>query len=81
MLASVPVFIFWIYLNWAIILGGVVLIAILEKRPQGPQRDTVVTLQITVEKRYSAKTLQLSSKNAKDILRQILNEDTPNGEE
>jgi membrane protein len=75
-LASIPVFIFWIYLNWAIILGGVVVIAILEERPQEQSPDTVVTVQITVEKKYSNQTLRLSRRDARDILRQILNEDT-----
>jgi membrane protein len=75
MLASVPVFIFWIYLNWAIILGGVVVIAILEDRPTEKEEDTVVTVQITVEKRYSNQTLRLNRNTAKELLRQILNED------
>jgi membrane protein len=32
--ATLPIFLFWIYLNWMIILFGVVLIAILENRDQ-----------------------------------------------
>jgi len=31
-IATLPIFLFWIYLNWAIILFGVVLIAILENK-------------------------------------------------
>jgi uncharacterized BrkB/YihY/UPF0761 family membrane protein len=31
-LSSVPVFLFWIYINWVIVLGGAVLISMLDGR-------------------------------------------------
>ena len=33
-IATLPIFLFWIYLNWAIILLGVVLIAVLENKDE-----------------------------------------------
>lgn len=51
-LASVPIFLFWIYANWIIILSGVVIVSILEKRhisrPVSPEAHPKI--KVTFEK-------------------------------
>ncbi len=51
-LASFPIFLFWIYLNWIIVLGGVIIISILEKRyrPTGKLVNKSGKLRLVIEK-------------------------------
>ncbi len=83
-LASIPVFLFWIYANWVIILSGVVLVSILEKRHlviSAPKAD-LNTVKITLEKKITDKNLEkivsttFPRDEMKNVLREILQEET-----
>ncbi|MFO7895562.1 MAG: YihY/virulence factor BrkB family protein [Candidatus Cloacimonadales bacterium] len=74
-LASVPIFLFWIYSNWVIILSGVAIVSILEKRDnlsssQIPQQN----LRVIIEKSMGEESEQLSSTTIlnKDDVKEIL---------
>ena len=51
-LASIPIFLFWIYANWIIILSGVIIVSILEKRhvKREISKKELRTIRITLEK-------------------------------
>jgi membrane protein len=76
-LASVPIFLFWIYSNWVIILSGVAIVSILEKRDNLssssiPQNN----LRVTIEKTMGGESEKLSSSTIlnKDDVKEILQE-------
>lgn len=58
-LAALPVFLLWIYLNWVVILGGIVLVSVLDgrKNPERkgiePQRLVRLTLEMYSNKRLN----------------------------
>ncbi len=55
-LASIPIFMLWIYINWIIILSGVIVVSILEKRYHYPQSSLQTnTVRIIVEKDFNNK--------------------------
>jgi membrane protein len=65
--ASIPISMFWIYVNWIIILSGVVLISILENRsenqlPIGKRKKVLLTLEYSSEQNN---ILKQSSNEAK----------------
>jgi membrane protein len=82
-LAFVPIFLFWIYLNWAIILSGVILVSILEGRHylKGNGAYGTHKMRITIEKIVDGEVLQQSATNKleheelKGILKDIINDD------
>ncbi len=83
-LASIPVFLFWIYANWVIILSGVIIVSILEKRhlvSSTPKAD-LNTVKITFEKMITDKNMEkivsttIPRDEMKNILREILQEET-----
>ncbi len=51
-MAALPIFLMWVYLNWAIILGGIVLVSVLENPDRDntlhrePQRAVRITLEM-----------------------------------
>lgn len=50
-LSALPIFLLWIYLNWVIILGGMVIVSIIEdrKEPSLTSREGKKTLRLTLE--------------------------------
>ncbi|MCD4829342.1 MAG: YihY family inner membrane protein [Candidatus Cloacimonetes bacterium] len=80
-LSSIPVFLFWIYINWIIVLGGVVLVAILEDRHA---IETVSSnghrIRITFEREVQDETMSvshaaLSVKELRHLLRELIGND------
>ena len=51
-LASIPIFLFWIYANWIIILSGIIIVSILENRDvvREHHKREMSTIKITLEK-------------------------------
>jgi membrane protein len=78
-LASVPIFLFWIYANWLIILSGVIIVSILEKRHIKPviSKRELKTIRITIEKVMfedeidKLKEMKLSQNEFAEILKSI----------
>ena len=81
-LASVPIFLFWIYANWIIILGGVIIVSILEKRhiKNLADRKDKQLVRITFEKiinageREEISSTTLNAEKVKQIISEIVNE-------
>ncbi|NQV19760.1 MAG: YihY family inner membrane protein [Armatimonadetes bacterium] len=81
-LASVPIFLFWIYANWIIILGGVIIVSILEKRhiKNLADRKDKQLVRITFEKiinageREEISSTALNAEKVKQIISEIVNE-------
>ncbi len=82
-LATVPVFLFWIFANWIIILSGLIIVSILENRhiKTEVQKSDLQTVRITFEKIVNNKSLEdissttLNKQDMKKILREILKEE------
>ena len=81
--ASIPIFLFWIYANWIIMLCGVIIVSILEGRHkinEIPERD-MQTVKITFEKLVNDQNFggfpkaTLNKNDVKDILRELLTEE------
>ncbi len=81
-LASVPIFLFWIYANWIIILSGVIIVSILEKRhiKNLAERKDKQLIRITFEKIVNAgeqgeiSATTLNAEKVKKIISDIINE-------
>lgn len=81
--ASVPIFLFWIYANWIIILCGVIIVSILEGRhkiKEIPESD-LQTVRITFEKQIDENKFSglnkaiLDRDEVKSILKELLAEE------
>ncbi|MDZ4182245.1 MAG: YihY/virulence factor BrkB family protein [Candidatus Cloacimonadaceae bacterium] len=50
-MAALPIFLMWIYINWAIILGGIVLVSVIENKDYShiPKADPKKVIRLTVE--------------------------------
>ncbi|PID28216.1 MAG: hypothetical protein CSB55_06030 [Candidatus Cloacimonadota bacterium] len=64
--ASIPAFMIWIYINWIIILSGVILIAVLEKRneysiPELHQSENKKTAVFTLQYQSDSDNIKLTS--------------------
>jgi membrane protein len=57
-LKTLPIFLFWLYVNWVIILGGMVLVTILEHKEKA--------LDEVVEKHYVRVTMEMYTNRKKD---------------
>jgi len=83
-LASVPIFLFWIYANWIIILSGVIIVSILEKRTgrRKAYKNGDKVVKVTFEKVIGKNSYEhisgttLAPEQMKEILQDILNEKT-----
>jgi membrane protein len=84
-LASVPVFLFWIYSNWIIILSGVIIVSILENRHEKVtlKPENQPRVRITFEKVIDEDTMNhiCTSTMELDQLREILHDILHEGEE
>jgi len=68
-LKSLPIFLFWIYLNWVIILAGMVLVTVLEQKEKA--------LDITDKKHFVRLTLEMyTDKKMDKAVDTILSKDT-----
>lgn len=83
-LASVPIFLFWIYSNWVIILSGITLVAILEKRHLASDSTLPCqNIRVTIERSVGNDFIKMSSgtllnhDEVKDIVKGILSEPNP----
>ncbi|MBT3755141.1 MAG: YihY family inner membrane protein [Candidatus Cloacimonetes bacterium] len=81
-LGAIPIFLIWIYTNWVIMLSGVIIVSILEgrhKRDESMMKD-MENIKISIERTLprsskNRKTKsELSRKDIKEILQEILNE-------
>ena len=77
-LASIPILLFWIYANWIIILCGVIVVAILEKRhinPAKPLNESKISFKIEkIIADESVDSKVLDSIEIKKIFKEILEE-------
>lgn len=84
-LASVPIFLFWIYANWIIILSGVVIVSILEnrhiRRPVGEEVQPKIKVtfeKIDADNEYeSICSTSIKPNELKEILSKLVEEDEP----
>jgi membrane protein len=79
-LASIPVFLLWVYINWFIILSGIVLISLMEHLPSGETCEDVdiATIEIKIPiKKHSYSRLQKSYRKKEIItmIKEIMKED------
>jgi membrane protein len=82
-LASVPIFLFWIYANWIIILSGVVIVSILENRhikrhigDEAKQKIKVTFEKIDANNEYdSICSTSIKPSELKEILSKIVEEE------
>lgn len=83
-LASVPIFLFWIYANWIIILSGVIIVSILERRhirrkvlPEDRRRVRITFEKILSNNEYDKiSSTVLEPENIREIMQDILSGDT-----
>ena len=81
-LSSVPILLLWIYINWIIILGGVVVISIMEKRHESgfSVTDKSDRFRLVIERRagdnqiLKKNSLYIPREEFKKILKDILSE-------
>jgi len=83
MVSFIPIYLFWIYANWIIILSGVILVAILDDRIEPAQLTEfpVTRYRIIIEKEIENQTAEtireehLESKDLEKLLKSILKTD------
>ena len=82
-LASVPIFLLWIYFNWIIILSGVIIVSILENRhiKTTISKDEIQKVRITIEKHIEGKQVKsfnksFNQKDVKEILKLMTKSDS-----
>ncbi len=80
-LAALPIFLFWIYINWIIILAGIVLVSVLDKEVREeviykqPQRVVRVTLEMYSDSKLNKRLEDfINKKNIKDFV-DLIDED------
>ncbi|MDZ4122011.1 MAG: YihY family inner membrane protein [Candidatus Cloacimonadaceae bacterium] len=80
-LAAVPIFFMWIYINWVIILGGIVLVSVIEQKDKAeivkriPKKVLRLTVEMYTEQKLNTRIEEyLSKKDLSEIINMI-NED------
>ncbi|MDD3051824.1 MAG: YhjD/YihY/BrkB family envelope integrity protein [Candidatus Cloacimonetes bacterium] len=69
-ISALPIFMMWVYINWTIILSGVIIVSILEKRYTGKNRNLDKRmLKITLEQEIDG---EICSKQNADISKEEL---------
>ncbi|MFB3844848.1 MAG: YihY/virulence factor BrkB family protein [Candidatus Cloacimonadaceae bacterium] len=81
-LKSLPIFLFWIYVNWVIILGGMVLVTVIENKEKAltkvSQKHFVrVTLEMFTDKKMDKEVeAVLTKENAAELIEELTKEKT-----
>lgn len=77
-IAALPIFLFWIYVNWIIILSGIVLVSVLDKEvreeviQKTPKRVVKLTLEMYSDDRMNRRIETfIDKKDIKDLVEQI----------
>ncbi|MCB5261935.1 MAG: YihY family inner membrane protein [Candidatus Cloacimonetes bacterium] len=77
-IAALPIFLFWIYVNWIIILAGIVLVSVIDKGIREeviqtqPQKVVRLTLEMYSDSKLNQRLEKFISKNdIKDLVDQI----------
>jgi len=79
-LASVPILLIWIFINWTIILSGVVFVSIYENRyieSKSIKEDKSIVISIEIRGEKIPKMLKsekISKKDIKNIIKEVLDE-------
>ncbi len=79
-LASIPIFLLWVYINWFIILSGIVLVSIMEHLPSvncpNETETASIELKIPIDKQsYTKLSKNIDKTEIKEIIKEILKED------
>jgi len=85
-LATIPIFLFWIYTNWIIILSGVIIVSIMENRHIKPSTnskdasDIKITFERIIGNDYldNISTTVLKPSDLKEIMETIVSEEKKN---
>jgi membrane protein len=77
-IAALPIFLFWIYINWIIILGGIVLVSVIDKGVRQdvihktPQKVIRVTLEMYSDNKLNQRLENyINKKNIKELVEQF----------
>lgn len=77
-IAALPIFLFWIYINWVIILGGIVLISVIDAGSKGsilsrePQKMVKITLEMYSDEKLNQRLESyLNKKNINEFVEQF----------
>lgn len=77
-IAALPIFLFWIYVNWIVVLAGIVLVSVIDKglREEVAQRDPHNMVRITMEMYSNNKLNQrleqfINKKDIKNLVEEI----------
>lgn len=68
-LAALPIFLMWIYINWVIILGGIVLVSVIDQKDKSelikkvPKQVVRITLEMFTDQKLNRKLEDFVSKN------------------
>ncbi|MDD2332153.1 MAG: YihY/virulence factor BrkB family protein [Candidatus Cloacimonetes bacterium] len=83
-LASLPIFLMWIYINWVIILGGIVLVSVLDQKDKVslteeiPKSIVKLTLELYSDKKLNDKLEQFVKKqDLKELIKCIDEKEEP----
>ncbi|MEN6445605.1 MAG: YihY family inner membrane protein [Candidatus Cloacimonas sp.] len=80
-MAVLPIFLMWIYINWAIILGGMVLVSVIENKKTGnfltkePHNAVRITMELFTNKKINQRLEGLLDKKDLQKMVDTLNED------
>ena len=81
-MAALPIFLMWVYLNWAIILGGIVLVSVLENPDKEntlrkePQRAVRITLEMFSNQKLNERLQAIMDKKDMKRLFDTIEEDS-----
>ncbi|MFA7543209.1 MAG: YihY family inner membrane protein [Candidatus Cloacimonadaceae bacterium] len=83
-LAALPIFLFWIYVNWLIILGGIVLVSVIDNQKSEeliqkvPQKIVRISMELYTDDKLSERLKgYISKKEIKDFV-ELIDEDGNN---
>jgi len=80
-MAVLPIFLLWIYINWAIILGGMVLVSEMENKKNGgfltkePHNAVRITMELFTNQKLNQRLEGILSKEELKKLADTLNEE------
>ncbi len=80
-LAALPIFLMWIFINWVIILGGIVLVSVIDQKDksevikQVPKQVVRVTLEMYTDQKINSRLEEYLNKSDLNDLINIMNEE------